>query len=446
MATPGPGQWNLLMPAGGINVENAWQETYGLNTVVAAVLDTGVLSNASLAPNLLPGVHFINGGSFGTGAAPSCNDCTFNGEFWHGTHVAGIIASTGSGSYGTTLYGVAPGSRVLPVNVFSRKTDADCANAGEVPADWQGRVCLRAEAGDILNALSWLNGDSGFAGLPAPQSGLVAVNMSLGGAGTCGLQNRINNLLTKNIAVVVAAGNDNVDASTVAPANCSGVITVAAVDNDGLRASYSNYGSAIEVAAPGGDADGLILSTVENAYVGMMGTSMATPHVTGLVNLLRSVDPSLTLTQLRDYLYADSQYLTAFPNTTDADIDCVGTKTCGAGIINASLAMQGVMDNAGVIAPHFVRTMRALLDANSAWLLYDLEGSDESLQQYKVTPFMIEGVNVQPHVTEINKALHYFEITPIRTLDSVPGIQITVSHNGNLATSNAITVPIGILH
>ena len=123
----------------------------------------------------------------------------------------------------------------------------------------------------------------------------------------------MNDVLARNRVIVVAAGNDAEEASFASPANCNGVITVAAIGRTGQRASYSNFdendgtGIQVEIAAPGGsgaDGQATILSTLNSGtttfdpaghnYVTYHGTSMATPHVAGIVSLMLSLKPSLT--------------------------------------------------------------------------------------------------------------------------------------------------------
>jgi hypothetical protein len=123
------------------------------------------------------------------------------------------------------------------------------------------------------------------------------------------------------------------------PANCDGVITVAATNRSGNRSWYSNYGSVIEISAPGGDSSGGILSTLNtgvqepdaDAYAYYQGTSMAAPHVSGVVSLLLSLNPSLTPNQVLEIL---QDHVTAFPSGSSCT-----TSLCGSGILNAEAAV-----------------------------------------------------------------------------------------------------------
>ena len=153
--------------------------------------------------------------------------------------------------------------------------------------------------------------------------------------------------------MVVAAGNSNSDASSFTPANCDNVITVAATGHTGSRAYYSNYGTSVEIAAPGGDAQlgKTILSTLNagtttpgaDSYANYQGTSMATPHVVGVVSLMLSVKPSLTPAQVTTMLQSTA---TPFP----AGSSCT-TSLCGAGIVNAAAAVAAANGGGGTPAP-----------------------------------------------------------------------------------------------
>jgi serine protease len=182
-------------------------------------------------------------------------------------------------------------------------------------------------------------------GVPANANPAKVINISLGGIGACDTttQSAINSARSRGTSVIVAAGNENQNASNDSPANCSGVVTVAAVNRSGGRSYFSNFGSTVEVAAPGGDvrvssANG-ILSTLNagskapgaDSYAFYQGTSMATPHVVGVVALMLSAKPSLTPDQVTSILQSTAR---AFPATCSQ---------CGSGIVNASAAVDAAL-------------------------------------------------------------------------------------------------------
>lgn len=325
-----PVQWDLLNPPGGMNLQLVFDTGFlGNSTVTTAVLDTGILDNASLNPNVLSGVTFSNGHS-GVGATPSCNNICSGYD--HGTHVAGSVASTGNGSYGQSIYGVAPATKILPINVFSIRTESGDCN-GAPP-------CLRTTSADIIAALNWLAG-SNVTGLPAAQP-VAVVNMSISGFSSCAtdLQTAINRLYAKNVAFSVAAGNENDDAKFYTPANCKNVMVVAATGPAGYGAYYSNYGTIVSYAAPGGDGtNGVtdkIYSTIEGGYGYNQGTSMAAPHAAGLGALMYSIDPTITPSKVLSIMKATAN---AFP-TGGPGFACTIGRPCGAGIIDANAAVN----------------------------------------------------------------------------------------------------------
>ncbi len=337
----GAKQWDLKNPPGGMDVQTAYNTTTGSANAIVAVLDTGILPNLSLAPNALSGVTFNNGGSYANGASPSC-DATCGG-YDHGTHVSGTVAASGTLAYTENIYGVAPTSKVLPVNVFTKFTDPlICGGPSETP-------CLLAYNSDQINAFNWLSGTA-FSGLiTAPN--ITTINMSLGGSGTCSapFQDAINNLLSMNISFAIAAGNDNTNAAFFTPANCSGVMAIAATGPDGYGSFYSNFGNIVAFAAPGGNspsgAGSEIYSTIANGYGYKQGTSMASPHIAGLSALLYSVDPTLTPTLVTNIIGSTA---TAFPVGGPGD-SCTPTRPCGTGIANANAAVLAAVSQAPVL-------------------------------------------------------------------------------------------------
>ena len=162
-----------------------------------------------------------------------------------------------------------------------------------------------------------LGGRAAVAGVPANPTPIASSTSASAASGACDatIQSAIDAAVAAGTVVVVAAGQQQRDASGFSPANCNNVITVAATGHTGSRAYYSNYGSSVEIAAPGGDSQlgKTILSTLNtgtttpgaDAYANYQGTSMATPHVVGVVSLMLSVNPSLTPAQVTSMLQLD---------------------------------------------------------------------------------------------------------------------------------------------
>ncbi|GAA5157934.1 S8 family serine peptidase [Ornithinimicrobium tianjinense] len=331
-------QWHYFENTGSLRLPSAWDRADGLGTVVA-VLDTGITSHPDLNANVVSGYDMISdswSARDGNGrdsnpadqgdwmAAGECGNgypqYTSNSS-WHGTHVAGTVAAVSSN--GTGVAGVAPKAKISPVRVLGR-----CGGT----------------LADIADGITWASGGY-VSGLPSNASPADVINMSLGGGGYCAstYQSAINGAVQRGVPVVVAAGNDNQNAGNVQPANCSNVITVGSTDRQGNRAYYSNYGTVLDISAPGGETDvnqaNGVLSTLNtgttypasSSYAYYQGTSMATPHVAGLVALMlgeKSMTPSAVETALKDY----SRPLPG---------SCSGG--CGAGIVDATATINGIL-------------------------------------------------------------------------------------------------------
>ncbi|KZY96491.1 hypothetical protein A3746_10460 [Oleibacter sp. HI0075] len=323
-------QWGLFSAAAGINAQDAWDITQGAGAVIA-VADTGYVPHPDLNDNLLPGYDMISSSSSardGNGRDDNAIDegdyttfwtCGYSSNSsWHGSHVAGIANASADDGIGIT--GVAPEAKHVPVRVLGT-----CGGS----------------LSDIADGVQWAAGLP-VAGLPANSNPADVINMSLGGAGSCPgfMQDAINAATAAGAVVIVAAGNENTDASGSVPANCNNVITVASVGVDGSRASYSNYGNVVDIAAPGGGNGDGILSTIDSgsqgragaAYAKYQGTSMAAPQVAGVVALLRSANPSLTPQDIEDVLKD-----TARPFIGNCD-------GCGTGLVDAHAALLAVTD------------------------------------------------------------------------------------------------------
>ena len=222
--------------------------------VTAYVLDTGLRTTHQEF-----GGRASNGADFIDHNITANNDCK-----GHGTHVAGTI--------GGRTYGVAKGVKLVGVRVL------DCQGSGPYSA--------------IIAGVDWV---TAHAVKPA------VANMSLGGTTSKALDDAVNRSIAKGITYVVAAGNDNRDACAQSPARTPAAITVGATDNTDTRASFSNWGSCLDLFAPGARIESAD-STSNIGVKSMSGTSMASPHVAGAAALVLAAHPAWTPAQVRDEL------------------------------------------------------------------------------------------------------------------------------------------------
>ncbi|GIV97328.1 MAG: hypothetical protein KatS3mg057_1985 [Herpetosiphonaceae bacterium] len=262
-----------------IDAFEAWDVTQGSSGVVVAVVDTGIQRNhPDLDSKIVAGYDFVSGDT----AADDGNG--------HGTHVAGTAAAeTNNGTGGA---GTCPNCKLMPVRVLDDNGSGTLTN--------------------VANGITW-----------AADNGAKVINLSLGGGGSSTLQNAVNYAWNKGVFLACAAGNENTSSPSY-PAYYDKCFAVASTTSSDARSSFSNYGSWVEVAAPGSS----IYSTwIGSSYNTINGTSMATPHVAGLAGLLSSQGLS------------NSQIWDRICQTAD-DISGTGTYwTCGR--INAYTAVSG---------------------------------------------------------------------------------------------------------
>ena len=286
----------------------------GANTK-SYVVDSGIdPTNTDFEGRVTSGYDAVQDG-IGTG------DC--NG---HGTHVAGTI--------GSKTFGVAKKTSLIPVRVL------DCAGSGYNSS--------------VIAGLNWIAGNY-VPGEPA------VVNMSLGGSASSALDEAVENLISRGITVVVAAGNDNTDACNHSPARAPAAITVGATTNVDARASYSNYGTCLDIFAPGTDIPSTWLGA--NYYAIISGTSMAAPHVAGTIVRFLGQYPGLSPTQVTNSIKTSSTknlvtsagtgspnrllYLTVLPDITNVSLSVAGSATTVA--TRQSILISAVSSVAGKV-------------------------------------------------------------------------------------------------
>lgn len=336
-------QWHYSL----INGPTAWQLAPGGGAGInVAVLDTGLFRNSAgqwhpdLAANVIVGFDAVDGDNI-----PADPGNAVGSSVYHGTHVAGTVAATVNGKGGA---GVAFGASLVPVRVLGE--------GGTGTFD------------DLLMAMQWVLGDGS-----GPRASIV--NLSLGGlpcgdpgvAGT--LQQLINDGVGQGIVYVAAAGN-SATSQPSCPAALDNVFSVSAVDGAGDLASYSNFGTTIDLAAPGGDAsrdgngDGqgdLISSTsaavvdgkLQAVYRGLQGTSMAAPHFAGVLALMKSFNQTLNADDIQALLMTGE--LTLPP----CDMPCSRNDQLGYGLLDAGKAVQAVLSGT---APQLLTSSPAVVN------------------------------------------------------------------------------------
>ncbi|MFO1305806.1 MAG: S8 family serine peptidase [Burkholderiales bacterium] len=383
-------EWNFMaggVEAGGANLAAAWDVTTGSPAIRIGLLDTGYLYNhPDLAGRAIGGYDFIYDFAIANDNSPvQPSDCTANYPFvdpfappcvssrdsdpsdpgdwidaadqpttpgswfrycglypstWHGAHSAGIIGALSNNATG--IAGVNWRSKIVPLRVIGK-----CGG----------------NFSDVADALAWGAGAT-VPGVPANPYPARVLGAMFSAWKPCGsaAQSAVDAALALGAVIVVPAGNSNDDVSAYLPANCNGVIAVAATQRQGLKASYSNSGSLIALSAPGGGARypaapaiaDPIVSTINNGttapvptgyyYDGRSGTSAAAAHVAGVASLMLSRNPKLTAAQVAAGLETTAR---AFPFVSGAacggavSCNCF-TSTCGAGLLDAGAAVAAV--------------------------------------------------------------------------------------------------------
>jgi serine protease len=345
-------QWSLVDPVSGVNAEAAWSVQTGLADLTVAVIDTGILPHPDLDGRMLPGYDFIADSAYardGDGRdsnprdegtwndAGDCGGQPAEMSFWHGMFVAGLIGASTDNGIG--IAGMNWNSRILPVRALGK-----CGMGTDV---------------DIFEAMLWAAG-APIDDVPINTTPARVINMSLGGFGACdsAIQEAVDIAMSQGAVIVASAGNESDLASNYAPGNCSGVINVGATGHGADLASYSNFGSRVDIVAPGGDLDaagddsGFMLSTFNGgttvpgdpAYGLGIGTSFSAPLVSGTVSLMLSRNVNLTAGRVQSILEGSTRDFVAGTR-------CGANSLCGTGLLDAGLAVASTVPSNGVAPP-----------------------------------------------------------------------------------------------
>jgi serine protease len=320
-------QWALPV----IHAPTAWARTTGSNSVVVAIIDTGILPHPDLVGRVVPGFDFISdiaNANDGDGRDPDPTDTgdgTAASSMLHGTHVAGIVGALADNHIGVA--GLDWACRIQPIRVLGVQEG-------------------KGADSDIADAIRWAAGIH-IDGVPDNATPADVINLSFDGRGIShAMQDAVDDAMARGAVVVAAAGNDGTDAGAYAPAGLSGIVTVGAVDESGQRAAYSNFGPTVALLAPGGTyaSDGAghsegILSTMLVpssgwSYVNYAGTSQAAPFVAGTVSLMKALYPQLKPKLARALLDASANTGSRCPSPDNAS-----ESGCGAGLLDVDAAL-----------------------------------------------------------------------------------------------------------
>ena len=400
-------QWHYPL----IQLPQAWDITTGTpasGTVEVAVIDTGVvLSHPDFTGQLLPGYDFVSSlamSNDGNGIDSDPNDPgDSNGtssSTFHGTHVAGTVAARSNEGYGAA--GVSWGAKVIPVRVLGKGGGS---------------------SHDIIQGLRYSAGLSNDSGTVRARPADI-INLSLGCQDCFSATEQAEYTTARNAgSIIIAAAGNNNSPLLFYPASYAGVVSVAAIDSLKAKAPYSNFNASVDLAAPGGDVsvdldgngyvDGVLSPLVKQDAVTPIwefyqGTSMASPHMAGVVALMKAVCPALTAAQLDTLIAA---------GTITDDIGPAGKdNSFGYGLINAFKAVQAAQSQCGATEATALKVDPGALDFGNATTSLVLTASklgtgtlasvsvSDDAAWLTVVPATVDGGGLGTYTATVNRA------------------------------------------
>lgn len=421
-------QWHYPL----VNLPQAWDITQGSSDITVAVIDTGILSEH---PDILgqlssDGYDFISlesisqDGDGGIDDNPEdVGDKMQGGSSFHGTHVSGTIAATSNNAIGVA--GIAFQSKIMPLRALG-------VGGGL--------------SSDIIEAMLYaagLDNDSGT----TPNQRADVLNMSLGGSSfSQAEQDVVERVRSAGVVIVAAAGNENANTPSY-PAAYQGVISVSALGPEKELAPYSNYGTTIDLAAPGGDfskdinndgyGDGVLSTsgddssesgTIQNVYSYAQGTSMASPHVAGIVALMKSVYPADSPERFDSFLLGalETGFITEDIGENGPDGQNIRNDSFGYGLIDAYKAVQAAADPTQIPSLMLVNPLSLNFGNSSEEMLLTVEKSSsnslavqsvsDNADWLTVTADLIDGDGLGTYIVAVNRdglpdGPHYATIT-----------------------------------
>lgn len=341
-----------------INIIPVWKNyTTGSSDVIVAIVDGGIdVNHEDLKDNLWVSADGAHGWDFVNNGREITPDD-------HGTHVAGTISAVNNNGKGVS--GIAGGDfkkgekgvRLMSCQIF----------IGDDSGDGAAAIKFGADNGAVISQNSWGYAE---ADIDTPSSDRAAIDYFIENAGLDEDGKQVGPM--KGGIVIFAAGNDNSQTIGTAPAKYEPVLAVSSIGADYKRASYSNYGTWVDITAPGGDSDDgtKVLSTIAGGYGWMEGTSMACPHVSGVAALIVSHfgGVGFTPTKLKEKIIESARNIDEYNSAYSGKL--------GAGLINAYSCIAG----ASKIAPNPVTSFTEVVISNSVNLTWEIPSDTDDIK------------------------------------------------------------------